>query len=146
VEISIKEDLSVTETKITIHCKKISPEIEKMIAKLRMVDLKLTGMKDGQMYILEPCKVLYIDTVDKKTFLYTAKDIYETSLRLYELEEQLEKENFFRASKSCIINFHEIISLKPDIDGKILVTMSNKEKLFVSRQYAITIKNKLGVK
>jgi DNA-binding LytR/AlgR family response regulator len=146
MEISIKEDLEEPEIKITIHCKRMSPEIEKIIAKLRMVDFKLTGMKEGQTYILEPSKVLYIDTVDKKTFLYTAKEIYETSLRLYELEEQLEKEHFFRASKSCIINFQEIISLKPDIDGKILVTMSNKEKLFVSRQYAVTIKNKLGVK
>ena len=30
--------------------------------------------------------MLYIDTVDRGTFLYTAGGVYETRLRLYELE------------------------------------------------------------
>ena len=33
--------------------------------------------------------ILYIDTADKKTFLYTEKAVYESALRLYELEDAL---------------------------------------------------------
>ncbi|MDF2952044.1 MAG: putative HTH-type transcriptional regulator, partial [Anaerocolumna sp.] len=62
----------------------------------------------------------------------------------YELEEQLAASDFFRASKSCIINFNQIHSLKPDIT-RFIVTMNNGEKLIVSRQYASSIKKKLGV-
>jgi len=113
---------------------------------LRVIDLKLTGKKDGQTYILDAAKVLYIDTVDKKTFFYTKNDVYETELKLYELEEQLAAMDFLRANKSCIINLQQIISIKPDIDGKLLVTMSNNEKLYVSRQYSPIIKARLGVK
>ena len=146
MKIQINEDPSLNETEITIRCKKLSPDIEKVISKLRVMDLKLTGKKDNQIYILDAAKVLYIDTVDKKTFFYTNHAVFETDLKLYELEEQLSALDFIRANKSCIINFGQITSIKADIDGKLLITMSNNEKLFVSRQYALNVKKKLGVK
>jgi DNA-binding LytR/AlgR family response regulator len=110
------------------------------------MDMKLTGKKQNQTYILDAAKVLYIDTVDKRTFFYTKNDVFETDLKLYELEEQLAALDFIRANKSCIINFGQINSIKADIDGKLLVTMSNNEKLYVSRQYALIVKEKLGVR
>lgn len=146
MKIHINEDSQYRETEITINCSRLSPEIEKLISMMRVLDLKLTGKKDGQTYILDAAKVLYIDTVDKKTFFYTKNDVYETDLKLYELEEQLAAMDFLRASKSCIINLRQIVSIKPDIDGKLLVTMSNSEKLYVSRQYSPVIRTRLGVR
>jgi two-component system response regulator LytT len=146
VRIQINENNNVEDTEIIINCKRMNQDISKIIAMLRVLDLKLTGMKDGQTYILDASKILYIDTVDKKTFFYTEKDVFETPLKLYELEEQLEEHDFFRAGKSCIINFNQIRALKADLDGRILVTMNNNEKLYISRQYAGVIKSKLGVK
>lgn len=146
MKIHINEDPGFREIEITINCKRLSPDVERLISMLRVLDLKLTGKKDGQTYILDAAKVLYIDTVDKKTFFYTKNDVYETELKLYELEEQLAAMDFLRANKSCIINLQQIISIKPDIDGKLLVTMSNNEKLYVSRQYSPIIKARLGVK
>lgn len=72
--------------------------------------------------------------------------VYETNLKLYELEEQLAKADFFRANKSCIINFRKILSLKTDFDRQIRVTLINQEQLIVSRQYAEYVKQRLGVK
>lgn len=145
MKIHIDEDEQYKDTEITIHCNQVNEDIYKLIAMLRVFDSKLTGTKGGQIYILDVAQVLYIDTVDKKTFIYTKSEIYETPLKLYELEEQLGPKDFFRANKSCIINFNQIHSLKADIDGKILVTMNNKERLVVSRQYATIVKRKLGV-
>lgn len=146
LKIYINEDLKYRETEITINCSRLSPDIERLISMLRVLDLKITGKKDGQTYILDAARVLYIDTVDRKTFFYTQNDVYETNLKLYELEEQLEAMDFLRANKSCIINLRHIVSIKPDIDGKLLVTMSNNEKLYVSRQYSPSIKTRLGVR
>jgi len=144
VKININIDKSYVETEITINSAAMSDELEKVIAILRTFDFKLTGTKDGLTHILDASQVLYIDTVDKKTFLYTKSAVYETNLRLYELEESLSTSDFFRAGKSSIINFSKIKSLKSDIDGRIIVTMENNEKLIVSRQYTTFIKNKLG--
>lgn len=144
MKININIDKSYAETEITINSAAMSDELEKAIAILRTFDFKLTGTKDGLTHILDASQVLYIDTVDKKTFLYTKSAVYETNLRLYELEENLSTSDFFRAGKSSIINFSKIKSLKSDIDGRIIVTMENNEKLIVSRQYTTFIKNKLG--
>lgn len=144
MKININIDKSYVETEITINSAAMSDELEKVIAILRTFDFKLTGTKDGLTHILDASQVLYIDTVDKKTFLYTKSAVYETNLRLYELEESLSTSDFFRAGKSSIINFSKIKSLKSDIDGRIIVTMENNEKLIVSRQYTTFIKNKLG--
>jgi DNA-binding LytR/AlgR family response regulator len=145
LKIQINEDSNLHDTEIIINCKKTDEKILKIVTMLSVFDKKVTGVKNNQTYILDVSKILYIDTVDKKTFFYTKDNVYETPLKLYELEEQLEFSDFFRAGKSIIINFKQIKALKPDIDGRILVTMSNDEKLFVSRQYASIIKNKLEV-
>ena len=143
MKIKINIDDCYTETEITINCAAASDQLEKVIANLRALDSKLTGVKNGQTFILDASQILYVDTVDKKTFLYTKSDVYETSLRLYELEQQLSATDFFRAGKSSIINFNKIKALKTDIDGRIIVVMENNEKLIVSKQYAVFIKNKL---
>ena len=144
MKININIDSCYTETEVTINCAAMSEELEKVIAGLRALDYKLTGTRNGQTYILDAARILYIDTVDKKTFLYTKAEVYESNLRLYELEEMLSAKDFFRAGKSSIINFAKINSLKPDIDGRIIVVMENNEKLIVSKQYAPFIRNKLG--
>ena len=146
MKIFIQENSTLEETEVTIHCKRISTEIESIISKLRIMDLKLTGRLNNQTYILDAAKVLYIDVADKRTFFYTSGEVYETDLRLYELEEQLAALDFIRTSKSCIINFNQISSIKADLGGKLLVTLTNQEKLMISRQYAQIIKHKLGVK
>ena len=65
--------------------------------------------------------------MDRKTFVYTDKGAYESRLRLYELEGQLEECGFFRASRSCLIQLRFVRSLKRDINRRIRVTMENGE-------------------
>lgn len=146
MRIEILTNAAVADTEVKISCNRLTPEIEKIISMLRMIDMQLTGIRNGESFLVDATEVLYIETVDKKTFLYTKEEVYETNLHLYELEEQLMETGFFRAAKSCIINFKHIVSMKADIDRKIKVTMSNGEYLMVSRQYAEQIKEKMGVK
>lgn len=145
MRISIEEGEQFAETEIVICCRKTDPRISRLFSLLQTFDQKLTGLKDGQTYLLEAEQVLYIDTADKRTFLYTAEGVYETPLRLYELEERLAASDFFRASKSSIVNFNEIRSLRPDFGGRMFATMVNGEQLIISRQYVPYIKQKLGL-
>ena len=45
--------------------------------------------------------------------------------------------------RSCIVNFCRIRSIRPEFGGRMLLTMENGEKLYVSRQYAVELKEKL---
>ena len=78
--------------------------------------------------------------------LFRSKQVYESYHKLYELEEQLAEYMFVRISKSGIVNLKNILSIKAYINRRLLITMSNKEQLIVSRQYAGRIKTLLGVK
>ncbi len=145
MKITIQEDPSLPETEVLIRCRQADRRIQKLLASLQIWDKKVAGARAGQTYLLEPEKILYLDTVDKKTFLYTAQEVYETPLRLYELEERLAPAGFFRASKSAIVNFNAIRSLRPDLGGRLRLTLRNGEAVYVSRQYAAGLKKRLGL-
>ena len=145
MKISINIDEALTDTEINVSCSRLTPEIEKLLATLRMLDEQLTVTKDGETFIIDVAKIVYIESVDRKTFVYTKNDVFESKLRLYEVEEKLCESGFFRASKSCIIQLRYIRSLRADIDRRIRVTLENGEKIMVSRQYADELKRRLGV-
>ncbi len=146
VRISINVDDKIETTEIMISCKRLTPEIERIIATLRILDQQLTVHKLDEMYIIDSSKVLYMEAVDRKTFVYTKNEVYESTLKLYELEERLESLGFLRVSKSCILQLKWIKSLRADFDRKIRVTMENEEQIIVSRQYSEGLKRRLGVK
>ena len=146
MKISIDIDNAKQDTEIKITCKSLTPEIEKIIATLRMIDQQLMVEKDQETYILDVTKIMYIEAVERKTFVYTKDDCFESKLKLYEMEERLEESGFFRASKSCLIQLRRIKSLKADMDRKLKLTLENGEQLIVSRQYADDLKRRLGVR
>ena len=127
-------------------CRKLTPAVERMLATLMVMDKKLTVLKEDETYFLDVTKVIYLESVDRKTFVYTEDAVYESRLKLYELEQQLDEYGFFRANKSCLIQLKYVRSLKADINRKIKVTLEDGEQVMVSRQYAEGLKKKLGVK
>lgn len=145
MKIEIFVDEKATDLKISVTCKQLSPDIEKILATLRMMDHQLTAKKDAEIYLLDIVDVIYIESIDRKCFIYTADEIYESDFRLYELEQQLEEYGFVRVSRSFLIHLQKIHSLKTDINRKIRITMSNGEQIMASRQYADELKKRLGV-
>lgn len=110
-----------------------------------MEDNQITVIKDGETHILDISKIAYIESVDRKTFVYTESDCYESKLKLYEMDGRLCGSNFLRISKSCIVRLKYIRSLKSEFDRRIRITLENGEQLIASRQYADELKKRLGV-
>ena len=128
-----------------IKCPEVTDEINKIASLLREYGLKMTGTKDGQTFLIDRHDILYFESVDKRCFIYTDSDVYETSLKLYEIEEWLNNIIFFRCSKSQIINIKKIKSLCPEFGGRIEAVLENGEILIVSRQYSKSLKERLGL-
>jgi DNA-binding LytR/AlgR family response regulator len=143
MKIAINTDNQCVVTEVTVKCNRMSDDIEKLIAAIRMLDMKLTSRKDGRQHILEAADVMYIESTDKRTFLYTSTDVYESPFRLYELEAKLGNNDFLRASKNCIFNFSHVKSIEPDFDRRLILTMEKGIKLVVSRQYSAEVKQRL---
>ena len=117
-----------------------------MIAMMRMLDMQISAERNGETYILDANQILYIEAVERKTFIYTETDMYESELKLYEVEEQLLERDFLRISKQSIVNLRMIKSLKADINRKIKLTLKNGEQIMVSRMYSDDLRKKLGVR
>ncbi|MCL2070267.1 MAG: LytTR family transcriptional regulator DNA-binding domain-containing protein [Treponema sp.] len=146
MKITINTDERCSETEITVVCKRISEDIEKLIAAIRMLEMKVTGQKNGRQLILDAHDIMYIDSTDKRTFLYTSTDVYESPLRLYELEGKLVGRDFLRASKNCLFNINHVLSIEPELDRRLILSMEGGIKIIVSRQYSGAVKKKLEAK
>ena len=146
MKITIQTDASVQETTLNITCREITPELERLIEALRLSDKKLSVRVNGEIRLIDLKSILYAETVERNSFIYTEDGVFETSLRLYELEAMLAEHNFFRVNKSTLLNLNKIESLKSDIDRRIRVRLKNGYQLIISRAYAEEFKAKLGVR
>lgn len=145
MKIEILVDEKAEDVTVSVTCRHLTPDVEKILIALRMINHQLTAKKDNEIYLLDMEQVIYIESVDRKCFICTPDEVYETEIRLYELEQRLEEYGFFRVSKSFLIQLRQIQSLKADINRRIRVTMSNGEQIIASRQYAQELKKRLGV-
>ena len=105
MKITLNQDPAFQETEVIINCPQADEDILHIVAMLRIHQRKLVGIAEGERRLLDVKDVLYIDTADKHTFLYTCGGVYECALRLYELEEGLREQDFLRAGRSAIVNF-----------------------------------------
>ena len=121
-----------------------SDDIKAAIEILEGNQRKIPLIKDGNNVFIDVSALYYIESVDKKSFVYTKQNCYETRLRLYELEETLGA-YFLRVSKSMIVNLRKIKGVKSDISGRMEATLLNDEKIVISRSYVKEIKRRLDI-
>jgi len=94
MKIIINEVEDIEDIEIVINCKTIDGNVSRIISKLKALEEKITGNKDGKIFILDANEIFYFESVDKKTFIYMDKEVFETHSRLYELEERLKNTDF----------------------------------------------------
>lgn len=145
MKITIQDCPEGEEEEILIRCRNMDASMMKMIYGLRAARDKLTVSQADKLFLVQPSDIYYFESMDNKVFVYLEKGVYETKSKLYELEEKLHGTDFFRASKSTIINLAKIKNFSPAFNGRFEVCMKNGEELLVSRQYVPALKEKLGL-
>lgn len=146
MKIEIDIDDKYQDTEVVICANKLDSDVERLIAMMRVVNMQIGVRQNDETFLLDTEKILYIETVDRRTFVYTQDETYESDLKLYEIEQQLLEKDFLRVSKATIVNIRMIKSLKSDINRKIRVTLKNGEQIVVSRMYSDELRRKLGLK
>ena len=145
MKITIQDLPEGEEEEIVIRCRGMDEQLLKLVYALRAGREKLTVSRQERLFRILPSAVYYFEAVDNRVFAYLEKEVYETKLKLYELEERLAGTDFFRASESTVINLAKVESLSPAFNGRFEAAMKNGEKLIVSRQYVPVLKEKLGL-
>lgn len=87
--------------------------------------------------------VYYFETLSKHVYAVTKAGSYEVGKKLYELEEELDPEQFLRISKSTILNLSKVSSLHMQPNRTIEVFLLNKKLVHVSRTYTEEFERKV---
>ena len=145
MKITINVEPSVAETSLLVTCKELTPQVEKLLAAIRILDKQITANKGDSVCLIDLADIFYIEALERKTFIYTDKEVFDSEMKLYELEAALAQYNFVRVSKNTICSLSKIKTLKSEVDRKIKITMENGYQIIASRMYADELRKKLGV-
>ena len=70
MEVKVKTDIE-SGTLVEIHCKEITGETERLKRYIDRFDERIKGTSEGESYNINVNEILYIESVDKKTFVIT---------------------------------------------------------------------------
>lgn len=143
MEVQVKTVPEKEREMVEIRCHQVDDSIEEIVTFIKSRQGSLSGNLDGDIYEIPILDVLYIESVDNRTFLYTQDQTYEAKQRIYELEEVLKSRHFIRISKSSIVNLLKIQSIRPALNGRFSAILCNGEEIIISRKYVAEFKKVL---
>lgn len=145
MRIIIQSPAAGEDESVVISVKNITERINRAVNILKSPD-DLTVYENSHAALLLPvAAVLYVESVDLKTFVYAEKAVYRSHLKLYEVEEILNASDFLRVSKQLIVNVKKIRSIAPAENGRFVAKLTNGESVTISRQYVPLLKARFGL-
>ena len=144
MRVNIIENADTKEIFAEIHCREITAEVNRLKAHIENYAVRIKGEYEKEAFYVDLKDILYFESVDSKTFIYTKERVLTAELRLYEIEKRLSEKNFFRCSKSVVVNLGKIVKLKPEISRNIIATLDNGEAVVISRRYVSELKRIIG--
>lgn len=86
----MEESAAHIEPEIIVRYREMDEPLRRVVAAIRLASGTLIGRQEERSYILNAEDVYYFEAVDGKVFLYAEKEVYLTTLRLYEIESRFE--------------------------------------------------------
>lgn len=124
------------EDEVILRYRQMTEQIGYIIGCIENSDRTMEGILEGKRCRIRPAEVIYLESVDGVTWLYTQEQVYRTGMTLSTAEERYEAEGYFRCSKSMVLNVYHIRSLKSEPGSRIDALMDNGEHVLISRRYA----------
>lgn len=88
--------------------------------------------------------VIYLESKDKKTLVYTVDSSATHKNSLQEFEYMLPKDYFIRCHRSFIVNVNQIKEIYPDTHSTFVLLMKNGDRVTVSQTYSSYFRKLLG--
>lgn len=91
----------------------MTKSLNRIIQYIRQQEYLIQGIFENKLYQIPLNEVLYIETVDKKTFIYTKQKVFECKKILSVIEQDLIRTNVVRISKTVLLNISYLVCVKP---------------------------------
>ena len=117
-----------------------NPEVEAAITFMNSRQKKMLGKDGDERVVFDPSDILYIEKVDDRTFAYTMDRVLLLDMSLQKIESSLLGINYFRCSKSMIVNIDKVEKLRSLPSNRLDCVMKGGEHIIISRTYASEIR------
>lgn len=140
---SVNKRLKDDEVNINIEVAENSNEIENIIEYIKEYDNKKIVVYDGyNMIQINVDDIMYFYSDGNYNFCKTKDKEYRVKSKLYEIEKM--SRDFFRISKSCIINIKQVKSFDIGENRNITVKFYDNSEQYVSRRKIKEVMNYLA--
>lgn len=141
--VKLEENPSLEELEVCIRYATMNETVHKLEALVRGVNKTVQCHLENTQLWIPASDIYYIESVDKHTFVYCQNAVYDCDSRLYQLISELKDTYFVQVSKSCLVNLQFLKQIKPLFNSRLEATLSNGERITVTRKYIPSIREKL---
>ena len=123
-------------------------EIVEEIQKYSIVESKpeYIIVKDKEAMVQVSLQDIYaIETIGRDNIIFTKDKEFKTDLTLSCFIEIYYSYNFFRISRSCIINLDYLTSMIPTYNMKMKIQLKNGSSKYVTRSYLNNFRERIGM-
>jgi len=144
MKIKVNRHPQFGEAKLVIDCDEKDTSIDQIVRLLEQPTIDFNGKKEDKMFVFKAAEVFYIESIEDQCFLYTKDDVFDCKYRLYEVENQ--EPAFVRVNKNTVVNYKKIKFFKSSLNGRLDATLTNGDRIEISRTYVQQLKSLLGGK
>ncbi len=123
------------QTQVTIQAPTQTENISRLTSFIDQLSHTLSVKSNDAEETIDIRNIIYLENIERTTFLYTSAEMYEDRRPLYEFERMLQPFQFIRINKQTLINPRFIQSVKALFNSRYELLMTSDEKLIVTRHY-----------
>ena len=148
MEVRLVEDATRCSIEIQVLCPPQSVAATRLAERIRALTGRISGYEEGRVEqrVVELADIALFDIgAGAVRILLRTGATLETPRRLYEIETALEGTEFVRVSRQAIVNFDAIRAIRPELNGRLELELEGGATTLVTRLYAPSIRQKLGI-
>ena len=145
MKIRINQDKTMSEIEVIVNCPTVDARVRNLLDALRQCAVSLMGMAEDMTVCVPLHTILYIESINRKTFFYDENRVFRCKDSLTALESLLEQYRFLRISKSCIVNIAQVASTYRCDNHRLGLLLRNGERLVAGRVYAAKVRERIQV-
>ena len=139
MKVRINQDKTMSEIEVIVNCPTVDARVRNLLDALRQCAVSLTGMAEDMTVCVPLHTILYIESINRKTFFYDENRVFRCK------DSLLEQYRFLRISKSCIVNIAQVASTYRCDNHRLGLLLRNGERLVAGRVYAAKVRERIQV-
>ena len=125
---------------VIIEYPEYNDSVSNIVKKIKSLDVEFSANLDGRQVKIGLSDVYYIENVERKLFIYTAKEVYRLDATMSEIDAMAIDTDLVRISRTCIMNTDHLKEIRQVKNSHLEAVLDNDEMLIVSRKYLKDIK------